>query len=79
MTTGNFTDVYLLTPVYTLIRGMSPSSPQSYRKKGVSSMSIEENKALTGRAYEESLNQKLLAIFDELGVPDFVLLLYCMR
>ncbi len=42
-------------------------------------MSIEENKALTGRAYEESLNQKHLAIFDELGVPDFMLLLYCMR
>jgi predicted ester cyclase len=34
-------------------------------------MSIEENKARIRRAYEEGLNQKNLAVFDELGVPDF--------
>ncbi len=35
-------------------------------------MSTEENKAINHRAYEEGLNQRNLAIFDELCTPDFV-------
>jgi len=35
-------------------------------------MSTEDNKALARRAFEEGFNQRNLAVFDELNVPDFV-------
>ena len=35
-------------------------------------MSTEENRAINRRAYEEGLNQRNLAVFDELCAPDFV-------
>jgi steroid delta-isomerase-like uncharacterized protein len=35
-------------------------------------MSTEDNKALARRGFEETLNQRNLAIVDELFVPDFV-------
>ena len=35
-------------------------------------MSAEDNKALARRAFEETVNQKNLAVFDELHVPDYV-------
>ncbi len=35
-------------------------------------MSAEDNKALARRAFEETVNEKNLAVFDELHVPDYV-------
>ena len=35
-------------------------------------MSTEDNKALEHRAWEETMNQRNLAVVDELHVPDFV-------
>ena len=35
-------------------------------------MSTEDNKALAHRAWEETMNQRNLAVVDELHVPDFV-------
>ncbi len=35
-------------------------------------MSTEENKALARRAFEETMNQRSWAVFDELHVPDYV-------
>jgi steroid delta-isomerase-like uncharacterized protein len=35
-------------------------------------MSTEDNKALARRVFEETLNQRNLAIVDELNTPDFV-------
>src|SRR5436305_14100133 len=35
-------------------------------------MSIEENKVLIHRAYEEAFNQRNLAILDEVNAPDLV-------
>jgi len=35
-------------------------------------MSIEDNKAIARRIFEETLNQRNLAIVDELNTPDFV-------
>jgi steroid delta-isomerase-like uncharacterized protein len=35
-------------------------------------MSTEDNKALARRAFEETINQRNWAVFDELHVPDFV-------
>jgi steroid delta-isomerase-like uncharacterized protein len=35
-------------------------------------MSTEDNKALAHRGFEETLNQRNLAVVDELHVPDFV-------
>ena|SRR2546425_6268975 len=35
-------------------------------------MSTEDNKALARRAFEETMNQRNWAVFDELHVPDYV-------
>ena len=35
-------------------------------------MSTEDNKALARRAFEETINQRNWAVFDELHVPDYV-------
>ncbi len=45
---------------------------QVQQKKGISTMSTEENKALMRRFYEEVFNQKKLAAIDDFIAPNFV-------
>src|SRR5258708_4791647 len=43
-----------------------------HQKKGISTMSTEENKALMHRIYEEVFNQKNLVAIDDFIAPNFV-------